>query len=99
MSHHWDRVRTGVQCAYGCQIGHAEWAWFGKHPFVVCEPCAAKYSIVRPAPPTSEPSHTDALVPATPPIRGFTELAQMAEQFQASPQSILRRAKRVRTRR
>lgn len=60
----WQRVRTGVLCAYGCQIPHAAWAWFGKYPMVVCEPCAAKYGIVRPA--STEPPvavDPDALVP------------------------------------
>lgn len=78
----WERVRSVVKCAYGCEIPHASWAWFGKFPMVVCEPCAAKYGIRRPQPKpaTSEP---DSLVPASPEPRQFTSTEQLAEQFQA----------------
>ena len=47
MTRGWERVRHGVLCAYGCQIGHTEWAWFGRWPLVLCETCAGKYGIRR----------------------------------------------------
>ena len=43
---HWERVRIGLKCAYGCQIPHAEWAYM-RGRFAVCEPCARKQGIVR----------------------------------------------------
>jgi hypothetical protein len=48
MSRGWERVRQQVRCAYGCEIEHAAWAWFGKYPMILCEPCAGKYQIHRP---------------------------------------------------
>lgn len=93
----WERVRFGVRCAYGCQIQHAEWAWFGRHPFVVCEPCAAKYGIHRPEPQLPvEGDDQETLVPASPERHHFTSLGAIAAQFEATPDRVLRAARKPR---
>ena len=46
----WQRVCLVVLCAYGCQIPHAAWAWFGRYPMRLCESCAGtRYGIRRQA--------------------------------------------------
>lgn len=83
---HWERVRIGVKCAYGCEIRHAEWAYMHGR-FAVCEPCAAKMDIF---PPTVSSTPVDArdasqMVPASPPRRGFSDVSAIAEKLQAAP--------------
>ena len=91
----WQRIRVGMTCAYGCEIRHPDWAWFGKYPMVVCEPCAAKYDIHRPQPNPANESEPDNLVPASPEPRTFTSMGDLAEQFEAG---TLKRPGQPRTR-
>lgn len=56
---HWEVVRFGMKCAYGCEIKHAEWAYM-RGRYAVCEKHAAEMGIRRvvgdaPAPPEMSP--------------------------------------------
>ena len=87
MNRAWERVRQVVQCAYGCQITHPDWAWFGRHPFVVCESCAAKYGIFREPIAASVPGE---LEPATAEPHAFTPMRAIAETFAQTPGKVVR---------
>lgn len=60
---HWERIRVGLPCAYGCgDIRHGEWAYM-RGRFAVCEACAARMGILPPVP--GDDRDPSALVPAT----------------------------------
>jgi len=100
MKGHWERVRTVLRCAYGCDIKHAEWAWFGRYPFVVCESCAARYGIHRePLPPPTADLEQSDLVPASPDRPKFTGIGEIAAEFEASPGRVVRAARAKRWKR
>lgn len=84
---HWERIRIGLPCAYGCgDIKHGEWAYMHGR-FAVCETCAADMGIRRPSfgAPSDEPKEPHNLVPATPPARGLTQVGALAESLQEAP--------------
>lgn len=84
---HWERVRVGLPCAYGCgTIPHGEWVYM-RGRFAVCESCAADMGIRRPVfeRPSDEPQEPHGLVPATAAKRGPTSVGAVAESLQDAP--------------
>lgn len=65
----WERIKFTAKCSYGCELQHADWAWLGKWPFVVCEEHAKQYGIVRGA--TDEPKEDEPM----------TSLADLAKKW------------------
>jgi hypothetical protein len=96
---HWERIRVGLPCAYGCgEIKHAEWAYMHGR-FAVCEPCAAKMGIY---PPTASATPIDArdesaLIPASAAApRGFSGVGAMAESLKgAAPDTLANEVRRL----
>jgi hypothetical protein len=98
---HWERVRVGLKCSYGCEIRHAEWAYM-RGRFAVCEPCANRLGITRPISSTPvDARDASGLVPASSPRRGFSDMGAIAADLQAAPDAaaLVNQVRRLRRKR